>query len=83
MGKSKPAFFIAARTLSLDSSTLSVGSPTIVKEGRPLPTSTSTETSLPSIPIVVRVFTLDSIIKASQQMFHHQNKETYPNSLLL
>src|SRR5262245_48040953 len=49
-GNSNPAFRIAARTRSRLSRTAESGSPTVVNDGRPLVTSTSTETVATSTP---------------------------------
>src|SRR5262245_14451754 len=49
-GNSKPAFLMAARTRSRLSRTAESGRPTVVNEGRPFVTSTSTETVVTSTP---------------------------------
>ena len=50
IGNSKPALRMAARTRSRLSRTVESGSPTVVKEGRPAVTSTSTKMVAASIP---------------------------------
>ena len=60
-GKTKPAFFNAALTLSRDSCTAISGKPTTTILGSPAETSTSTPTLIASIPAIAALQTLASM----------------------
>ena len=62
MGNFFPLFFIAERTLSLDSFTAVSGSPTISNLGSPLLISTSTSMGHPSIPTSAKLLVFANII---------------------
>ena len=64
-GNSSPAFRIAARTRSRLSRTVESGRPTVVKDGRPGATSTSTKTSAASMPKTVAERTRASMAPVS------------------